>query len=502
MSINLTKNKPQILDAWTKVSKGEDGYDWAIFGYEKKSLELKVEAIGSGGIDAVAEELNDGKIQYAFVRVKDPNTQLIKFILVNFQGEAVLDLVHKGTCANHIKDVSKMLMNHLTVTATNIDDLDESTILAKVSKITSAYNFAERAAPTDEKFNIGTNYTRIIPTKEINVVKRDEFWKKEEEVEKTRVAAEQQARKLANLKLEEERTKREQNEHNKRELMNKDTLKQPTQAPKPVSPIQMKPVEQREDSSRPKAEEMRQDRRREAQELIGNRVNTAKAMWQQQAEAQNKSPPPKAAPPAKPVRKTILPKIEPDPEPEPAQPEPETVVNTVAADAEEPTARQIEPLNFAAEDEHFSTIKRSPKTPDKSDNGFITPQIDIEPTPPTEEIAEPPSTPPHEKFQQIEQEELEYRQQQQQTQKTTSEVVEPQPTAVAAVEVQEEESELPMLKAVALYDYQAVDDTEITFDPGDIITHIDQIDEGWWQGYSERFGSYGLFPANYVELIN
>lgn len=42
MSINLTKNKPQILDAWTKVSKGEDGYDWAIFGYEKKSLELKV----------------------------------------------------------------------------------------------------------------------------------------------------------------------------------------------------------------------------------------------------------------------------------------------------------------------------------------------------------------------------------------------------------------------------------------------------------------------------
>lgn len=25
---------------------------------------------------------------------------------------------------------------------------------------------------------------------------------------------------------------------------------------------------------------------------------------------------------------------------------------------------------------------------------------------------------------------------------------------------------------------------------------------GWWQGYSERFGTYGLFPANYVELIN
>lgn len=43
------------------------------------------EAIGSGGIETVAEELNDGKIQYAFVRVLDPNTQLVKFLLINFQ---------------------------------------------------------------------------------------------------------------------------------------------------------------------------------------------------------------------------------------------------------------------------------------------------------------------------------------------------------------------------------------------------------------------------------
>lgn len=44
------------------------------------------------------------------------------------------------------------------------------------------------------------------------------------------------------------------------------------------------------------------------------------------------------------------------------------------------------------------------------------------------------------------------------------------------------------------------DESEITFDPGDIITHIDQIDEGWWQGLGPD-GAYGLFPANYVELI-
>lgn len=33
----------------------------------------------------MAEEINEGKIQYAFVRVLDPNTNLAKLILINFQ---------------------------------------------------------------------------------------------------------------------------------------------------------------------------------------------------------------------------------------------------------------------------------------------------------------------------------------------------------------------------------------------------------------------------------
>lgn len=42
-------------------------------------------------------------------------------------------------------------------------------------------------------------------------------------------------------------------------------------------------------------------------------------------------------------------------------------------------------------------------------------------------------------------------------------------------------------------------DDEITFDPGDIITNIEQIDDGWWSGTFN--GQTGLFPANYVEVI-
>lgn len=39
---------------------------------------------------------------------------------------------------------------------------------------------------------------------------------------------------------------------------------------------------------------------------------------------------------------------------------------------------------------------------------------------------------------------------------------------------------------------------EVTFDPGDVITNIEEVSDGWWLG--EVNGMRGLFPANYVEL--
>ncbi|XP_030214740.1 drebrin-like protein A isoform X2 [Gadus morhua] len=51
----------------------------------------------------------------------------------------------------------------------------------------------------------------------------------------------------------------------------------------------------------------------------------------------------------------------------------------------------------------------------------------------------------------------------------------------------------------ALYDYQA-DESEISFEPGDIISDVETVDEAWWSGCSKD-GQQGLFPANYVEHI-
>lgn len=42
-------------------------------------------------------------------------------------------------------------------------------------------------------------------------------------------------------------------------------------------------------------------------------------------------------------------------------------------------------------------------------------------------------------------------------------------------------------------------DDEISFNPDDIITNVEMIDEGWWKG--QCHGRIGLFPAAYVELL-
>lgn len=53
----------------------------------------------------------------------------------------------------------------------------------------------------------------------------------------------------------------------------------------------------------------------------------------------------------------------------------------------------------------------------------------------------------------------------------------------------------------AVYDYNAADEDEISFQDGDIIVNVQQIDEGWMYGTVERTGDTGMLPANYVEVI-
>uniref|UniRef100_A0A8R1Y365 SH3 domain-containing protein n=1 Tax=Onchocerca volvulus TaxID=6282 RepID=A0A8R1Y365_ONCVO len=52
------------------------------------------------------------------------------------------------------------------------------------------------------------------------------------------------------------------------------------------------------------------------------------------------------------------------------------------------------------------------------------------------------------------------------------------------------------LRVIALWDYQAADETEISFNPDDIITEVDQIDEGWWRGRAPD-GQAGFIESSF-----
>ena len=53
-------------------------------------------------------------------------------------------------------------------------------------------------------------------------------------------------------------------------------------------------------------------------------------------------------------------------------------------------------------------------------------------------------------------------------------------------------------EAVVTFDYEATQDDELTLKEGQIITNINMMEEGWWEG--ELNGQRGLFPDNFVEV--
>lgn len=50
---------------------------------------------------------------------------------------------------------------------------------------------------------------------------------------------------------------------------------------------------------------------------------------------------------------------------------------------------------------------------------------------------------------------------------------------------------------VAIYDYYADKDDELSFQESSVLYVLKKNDDGWWEGVMD--GVTGLFPGNYVE---
>jgi hypothetical protein len=121
--LNLNKHGAAMQAAWKAVLDSNDPTDWALFGYEGNTFDLKLVGKGEDGVDEMKDDLNANKIMYAFIRVLDPKTGLSKFVLLHWQGESAPG-TRKGICATHLNDVGNYFRGaHVTINARNEDEV-------------------------------------------------------------------------------------------------------------------------------------------------------------------------------------------------------------------------------------------------------------------------------------------------------------------------------------------------------------------------------------------
>ncbi|XP_020819417.1 drebrin-like protein isoform X1 [Phascolarctos cinereus] len=431
MAVNLSRNGPALQEAYRQVVTEKSPTDWALFTYEGNSNDIRVAGTGEGGLEEMVEELNSGKVMYAFCRVKDPNSGLPKFVLVNWTGEGVND-VRKGACANHVSTMANFLKGaHVTINARAEEDVEPESIMQKVAKASGAnYNFhkeSSRFQDSGPQAPVGSVYQKTNAVSEIKRVGKDSFWAKAEKDEENRRLEEKRRAEEERQRLEQECRERDLQEAAERERRYQehaheiDAQRRYEQEQEKISKEQQEAASHQ--PANPRDIFKQKERAMSTTSILGSQPGKIRSPFLQRQHTQ--------------------PEVSITREATPASPEPATNVQVQQGPGAAP--------HSPGQAEEESLYEKPPE----HDNLYEEPpQVEEEAT-------------------------YEY-----------TDHYKPGP-----------ELGQKGLCARALYDYQAADDTEISFDPENLITGIEVIDEGWWRGYGPD-GHFGMFPANYVELID
>ncbi|CAD5123369.1 DgyrCDS11726 [Dimorphilus gyrociliatus] len=496
--VDLRTNKNSIEEAYKKVCDVNSGTDWVIYGYEGKTSILKVDASGSGGFEEMAEDLNSGRIQYVYIRVQDPNSDLPKFVFINWQGEGAPDAL-KGSCANHVRDISAVLRGaHVSINARNEEDIEEDAILAKVAKSSvSSFRRSDAKFVEEPSGPVGTNYTKIRPNQEIRTNVRDAFWHNQQLEEERRKAEEIKRVQQEREALERERKEREERETHIREKQIAEKMKTFTNREKPISVaeeirrLRISSIDQDDEQERAsRAKRMQQERTDEARRLISQRS------FQSSNTDENTNAPATQTTYNQPSADTSsYQRQDSSPKPEECW-EPGLEETDLEKEPIRPSAQGFEPMRAPMRPPApASEPLRAPMRPPVQESEPVRrsiPEPEPEPEPVRQSIPEPqPEIQPEELYEDTFTPEY----------KTT-----PADNEYEAAQVSNEPKPASQeasqgLKVKALYDYQATEEGEISFDPGDIITMVSQDYDGWWVGKAPN-GQRGMFPSNYVEVID
>ncbi|XP_066570631.1 drebrin-like protein B isoform X4 [Amia ocellicauda] len=436
MSVNLSKNGPALTAAYKEVVDVKSKTDWALFTYEGNSNDIRLAAKGDGGLEEMVEELSSGKVMYAFCRVQDPNSGLPKYVLINWTGEGVND-ARKGLCANHVSTMANFLKGaHVTVNARAEEDVEPEVIMQKVAKASGA-NYS---------FHKESNRFRDSgPQGPVgSVYQKTNAMSEIKRTNKDNFWAqaekdEEKRRQEERLKVEEERQRLDQERKARESLEATEREKRDKERASQID--QQKKNQQKQDTQdRDQEKQQWEDQEREHQAVQRKGFKRSESVEKANEAASVIS------------QRSVNPRdIFKQRERGTPKDNRDVAVNS-------------QPEKQRAVGDHYDV-----------DLNQASPQEDnlYESAPEPDDIyEEPPEVEEHNTNDYT-------------TENTASDTANTADRGTCAR---------------ALYDYQAADDTEISFDPDDIITGIEMIDEGWWRGYGPD-GGFGMFPANYVELL-
>jgi drebrin-like protein len=172
-SLNLSTNGPSISKSYQSIvnapppsgaAAASPTYgQWAVFSVSAplanafqqdaagKESVLKVQSTGEGELVDLVDEFSDGRIQFAYVKIKDSNTGLPKNALIAWCGEGVPERT-KGYFTSHTAAVAKLLHGyHVQITARSDRDLTPEGIVQKVADASgSKYSTSSAPPPAPE----------------------------------------------------------------------------------------------------------------------------------------------------------------------------------------------------------------------------------------------------------------------------------------------------------------------------------------------------------------
>nr|XP_029505875.1 drebrin-like protein B isoform X3 [Oncorhynchus nerka] len=477
MSVNLSKNGAALTAAYKEVVDVKSDTNWALFTYEGNTNDIRLAEKGDGGLEEMVEELSSGKVMYAFCRVKDPNSGLCKYVLINWTGEGVKDS-RKGQCANHVISMGNFLRGaHVTINARGEDDVEPESIMGKVAKASGAnFNFRketqkysdvpsgpvgsvyQKTNAVDEilqtketqKYDIprgpvGSVYQKTNAVDEILQTNKDNFWAQSQRNEEVR-----QKEESKRVEEERQRVKRERKERDEKEAAEREM-----RAKERTSQIDQAKTYQKQQESGYREQEQHQPEQHDSERQNSQRIRPASVQKANEA--------------ARLISQRSL--------------NPRELFKKREQSASLDNTPSSRPESSFTEEEYWSddfdgdTQDTAPAPEDEPTVAGLVQgregHIDLDDV---YELLPLAATNEEDNI--------------------YDDIYQDTPTVLE----QREDASGQDVRARALYDYQATDDSEITFDPDDIIIGIDMEDVGWWRGYGPD-GHYGMFPANYVELL-